>query len=201
MNSQKTQLIMPTPKQILAYIFLFATLLLSCSDDDPEPVNEEELITTVVLVFQPLNATGNPEGNASVFSWIDRDEDGPIVPVISDITLSSNTTYKLTVQLLNESVNPAVNISEEVLEEGTEHQFFFGRSNGLNLNVTYADNDKDGLPVGLTNNATTGNASTGEFTVTLRHEPQKNASGVKSGDITNAGGETDVQVSFPVTIN
>ena len=34
----------------------------------------------------------------------------------------------------------------------------------------------------------------------LRHEPDKSAAGVSSGDITNAGGETDIEVSFNVII-
>jgi hypothetical protein len=34
----------------------------------------------------------------------------------------------------------------------------------------------------------------------LRHEPNKDALNVASGEITNAGGETDIEVSFPVTI-
>jgi len=37
-------------------------------------------------------------------------------------------------------------------------------------------------------------------TITLRHEPAKDATGVSDGDITNAGGETDISVNFPVEI-
>ena len=36
--------------------------------------------------------------------------------------------------------------------------------------------------------------------MTLRHEPAKDASGVAAGDITNAGGETDIEVTFDVTV-
>jgi hypothetical protein len=36
--------------------------------------------------------------------------------------------------------------------------------------------------------------------VTLRHEPDKGAAGVSGGDITNAGGDTDIEVTFPVVI-
>ena len=60
--------------------------------------------------------------------------------------------------------------------------------------------DADGNPIGLATTVTTGAASTGEFTVILRHEPMKDAQGVKDGDITNAGGETDIEVNFPVEI-
>ncbi|HBK71516.1 MAG TPA: type 1 periplasmic binding fold superfamily protein, partial [Flavobacteriaceae bacterium] len=34
----------------------------------------------------------------------------------------------------------------------------------------------------------------------LRHEPNKSASGVSDGDITNAGGETDIEVIFNITV-
>ena len=54
-----------------------------------------------------------------------------------------------------------------------------------------------GLEFTLTTAAT---AMTGNLTITLRHEPSKNAVGVSDGDITNAGGETDVQAVFPIVI-
>ncbi len=56
--------------------------------------------------------------------------------------------------------------------------------------------DGNGNPVGLTFNLTTGDATTGSVTIILRHEPMKDASGVSDGDITNAGGETDISVTI-----
>ena len=47
----------------------------------------------------------------------------------------------------------------------------------------------------------TGNSGYGAFTITLRHEPNKSGMNVNTGDITNAGGETDVQVIFDITVN
>ena len=40
----------------------------------------------------------------------------------------------------------------------------------------------------------------GTITITLRHEPNKGGEGVSNGDITNAGGETDAQVSYNVSL-
>ncbi|HBK82722.1 MAG TPA: type 1 periplasmic binding fold superfamily protein, partial [Flavobacterium sp.] len=37
--------------------------------------------------------------------------------------------------------------------------------------------------------------------VTLIHKPNKTASGVEAGDITNAGGSRDAEVSFPISVN
>ena len=47
---------------------------------------------------------------------------------------------------------------------------------------------------------TTGDAASGNITIILRHEPVKDAEGVSDGDITNAGGETDISVTFPVVV-
>ncbi|MDZ7846151.1 MAG: hypothetical protein U5L96_04995 [Owenweeksia sp.] len=61
--------------------------------------------------------------------------------------------------------------------------------------------DNNGRPIGVQTSATTGSASSGDLDVILRHEPNKDGPGVANGDITNAGGETDVQVNFQVSIN
>ena len=71
-----------------------------------------------------------------------------------------------------------------------------------NANVTtaYTDMDDDGNPLGVSFTLTTGDASTGNLTIVLRHLLDKNAAGVSDGDITNAGGDTDIEVTFPVVI-
>ncbi|MFT6148889.1 MAG: hypothetical protein ACJAUH_001575, partial [Saprospiraceae bacterium] len=84
-------------------------------------------------------------------------------------------------------------------EEAEEHQFFFQTT--LNdLEVIYDDQDADGNPIGLTTTVTTGNSDTGTITIILKHEPNKSAAGVINGDITNAGGETDIEVTFGVDV-
>ena len=60
--------------------------------------------------------------------------------------------------------------------------------------------DEDGNPIGVQFTLATTTAASGSLTITLRHEPMKTASGVRNGDITNAGGETDVQAVFPITV-
>ena len=140
------------------------------------------------------------ENNIIVFSSRDLDGDGPNPPVVDDVTLAANTTYSGFIGFSNETVSPAENITEEVAEEAEEHQIFYQTSAGLNLTTTYTDMDADGNPVGINFNLTTGQSSNGSFTVILRHEPNKNASGVSDGVITNAGGETDVSQTFSVTI-
>jgi hypothetical protein len=46
----------------------------------------------------------------------------------------------------------------------------------------------------------TSSAGSGTLTITLRHEPNKDGDNVADGDITNAGGETDVEVTFNIDV-
>ncbi|KAA3440898.1 hypothetical protein FOA19_07625 [Rufibacter hautae] len=164
----------------------------SCSnDEDPIPTNEEELITTVQLYFNPINAAGN----IPTATYRDIDGPGGQAPTITPVQLNPNTNYALSVTVLDESKTPVGEITEEVEEEGDEHQFFYVPSSGLNLTVTYNDADKNNLPMGINNLATTGAASAGTLKVVLKHQP-----GQKSATSTVNTGETDVEVSFPITI-
>ncbi|AXG73597.1 type 1 periplasmic binding fold superfamily protein [Flavobacterium arcticum] len=170
--------------------------LTSCSnDDDAVFVNEEEVITTLTATFTP--AVG---GETVTLTSRDLDGDGPDAPVLTvSGDFVTGTTYSGTVSFLNETESPAENISEEVYEEGDEHQIFFQQS-GLGT-FTYADTDVNGNPIGLSFNYQAADAATtGALTITLRHEPNKAAEGVADGDITNAAGSTDATATFQVAI-
>lgn len=181
--------------KLLFVALAMGAIFMSACDDDPIVVNEEELITTLRMTLTPQGG-----GTPVVLSFVDLDGDGGNAPIITGGTLAANTTYTGALTLLNESETPVEDITEEIEEEDDEHQFFFAISSGLNLTVSYADQDGNSNPIGLATTAVAGAASTGTLTVTLRHEPNKTAAGVKDGDITNAGGETDIEVAFPVTI-
>ncbi|MGB1243071.1 MAG: hypothetical protein ACPG49_11150 [Chitinophagales bacterium] len=167
----------------------------SCDKDDPEPPHEEELITTLTLTMTP-----EAGGNDVVFQFRDTDGEGGNDAVITSGALMANTVYNGVIELLNESISPTEDITAEVKSEGTEHQFFFATTEGVNLSFGYRDMDTDGNPIGLEAAFQTGDASSGQFQVTLRHEPTKNASNVSAGDISNAGGETDIEVIFDIDI-
>lgn len=177
------------------FILAIAVTAFSCDKDDPEPVNEEELITTVVVTFTPSGG-----GADVVASFRDFDGAGGNAPIITNPTLSANTDYSVSVQFQNEASSTTEDITAEVEEEATEHQVFYEVASGLNLTYTYADEDGDGNPIGLIGTVSTGAASSGSLSVVLVHEPNKTASGVSAGDASNAGGEEDVRVSFTVTI-
>lgn len=176
---------------------IFATILfVGCSNDDdntPEPVNEEEVITTMTVTLTP-----NGGGTPITLQTRDLDGDGPNEPAI-DVSgdLVAGTTYNGTILLLNETVNPPENITEEVEgeNEDEDHQFFYTIGGGLDVTTEYGNFDGDGNPLGTEFTLTANTASSGTLTFTLRHEPTKPNTGL--GD---AGGETDIAATFNITI-
>ncbi|WP_353778290.1 type 1 periplasmic binding fold superfamily protein [Winogradskyella sp. 3972H.M.0a.05] len=182
---------MKTFKLIFGLFLIIGLHSCSNDDDNPPPVNEEEVITTMTITLTPQGG-----GTAITMRTQDLDGDGPNAPVVTvSGALATNTVYNGSIELLNELENPAEDITEEVEEEDDEHQFFFSLT-GTNATTMYADMDGDGNPVGLAFTLTTTDAGANSITVTLRHEPAKDAAGVSDGDITNAGGETDIEETF-----
>lgn len=186
--------------KLIALLVIPTLFLTSCNNDDDSntvPVNEEELITTVTTTL-----TGG--GQVITLTSRDLDGDGPNAPIVTvSGNLVAGTTYQGSTTFLNELENPTEDITVEVEEEGADHQVFYQLASSLGT-VTYdaADVDVDGNPIGLSFTLVAGTSgSTGTLTVTLRHLPNKTASGVAGGDITNAGGNTDAAVTFPIVVN
>lgn len=161
----------------------------SCGPDDPKPVNEEEVITTLTVTLTPGDG-----GMPVVLTFFDEDgENGSIEPVQSiSGSLRVSTSYSAQIQLLNETVTPAIDVSEEVAEEGADHLFCFSESG--DLSIQYADTDEKGMPLGLSTTWLTGNAGQRDVTISLRHQP-----GTKNGDCPGTG-ETDLEVSFNLIV-
>jgi hypothetical protein len=182
-------------KKHLLFLLLLplAVCITSCDPDEVED-EEEELITTLIYTLTPDGG-----GDVATLTFRDLDGDGGAAgtTVVSD--LAANTTYSGVIEVLNESETPTEDITEEVSDEDDEHQFFFSSTDDL-ITVAYSDADGDGNPLGVLTSVTTGAAGSTDFTVTLRHEPAKDAEGVSDGDISNAGGETDIEVTFSVDI-
>lgn len=183
---------MKTVKFLSTTIFATA-LIFSCSSDDdstPEPVLEEEVITTMTITLEA-------DGQADVILQTqDLDGDGPDLPVVTvSGNLSSNTNYSGSITLLNETEDPAENMTEEIEEEDLAHQFFYSVGSGLDAQTDYNDADSEGNPLGLDFVLSTYSASSGSITFTLRHEPNKPNMGLE-----DAGGETDIEATFNVSI-
>lgn len=173
---------------------VFIASLFSACEKTPIIPNEEEIITTLHYTLIP-----NGGGDTVVLTFQDLDGDGGNAPTMTNGTLELNKTYIGQLTLLNEIESPADSISNEVLEENIEHQFFFESSTNA-FSVQYNDTDDDGNPLGLSSILTTTTTGVGTLKITLRHEPNKLASGVTTGDISNAGGETDIEVIFNINV-
>ena len=178
--------------QLFSTFFFFAFLAFisfSCEKDTTgDPDNESELITTVSITFTPAS------GAAKSFKWTDKDGEGGLAPVIESIVLAANTSYTISTSFLDESKSPVENITEEILEESNDHLVCYAVS-GSAPAVQITDQDKKKNPLGLAGTIKTTTAGNGSIKVSLKHTPDKKASTPCST------GETDVEVTFPVTIN
>lgn len=182
------------PAVLILAIILFSA---ACKKEKDDPIipNEEELITSLYLTL--IDSLSN---DTIELSFVDLDGDGGDPPIVNTENLNSNTSYQGYLFILNESSTPPINISVEVEEEAEEHQVFYESVGGLDLVSMYQDEDANGNPLGINMGFVTSSSSNGSLIITLRHEPDKFAEGVSEGDIANAGGETDIQVTFDIEI-
>lgn len=193
---------------VLLMLLSCIVFLSSCNDDD-EPTKEDtpEMITKATLTF-------TPESGGAAISATATDPDGEGVQDVAidgPINLAANTSYTLSLTLINELADPGdaeYNITEEVQEEGDEHMFFYSWTNNVfsdpdgngNIDnraddVNYNDADEDGQPIGLETSWTTAVASSGTFRVVLKHQP-----GLKTATSTATTGETDLDLEFEINI-
>lgn len=202
--------------KLLGIIIFSVTViaLSSCENDDPTPENIPELITKVTLKFTPA-------GGGAAITVTATDPDGEGVQDISvdgPINLLKGVQYTLSLELINGLYDPGedgYNITEEVKEEGDEHQFFFRFSEGVfssptgtgNIKdnassvvgaINYMDEDSGGLPIGIETSLTAINATATDksFRLLLKHQPD-----VKSSTSDSLDGESDLDITFVVNVN
>lgn len=174
----------------LLFGFIIVSLSLNaCKKDELPDVEEEELITTISLTF-----TNTTDANdVKTITYKDLDGDGGNAPIVSNLNLKANQVYSVAISsILNETGNPADDIRAEVIAEKDDHLFVY-KTSGANLTFSNLSTDNNNLPFGLTATATTTSASTGTFTIILRHQP-----GTKDG--TELPGSADLEATFPVSI-
>ena len=182
-------------KQIIMMLSGAVMLLLlwsSCSKKvsavaPPLPGNEP--LTTMVL--HVTNAADPTDTQTA--KWIQLDPNGVAAPDTStaQLTLKKNTSYNVTVQLLD-TLN---DLTSEIKTRENYHLFCFNVSSGLNLTCVQTDKDTNPtpLPVGLTDLFTADSVSTGTLEVVLHHQPN-----VKNGQCDP--GSIDMDCSFKVGI-
>jgi hypothetical protein len=187
---------------------MFVSLFSSCDDNEPTKEDTPELITKATLTF-------TPQGGGTAVTAIATDPDGEGVQNLittGPIDLLANTTYSLSITLINELADPTdaeYDITEEVKEEGDEHMLFFSWTNNVFNNpagngnidsrtdlINYSDEDTNGQPIGLESSWTTAGPSSGKFRVVLKHQP-----GLKTATSGSTEGETDLVLEFDITVD
>ncbi len=196
-------------------LFLNSLLFLSgCKKDDPTKEDVPELITKATITFTPSSGSS---GSLVVVTATDPDFNGAQdIKVDGTINLAKGAVYTLTILLVNElyeTTDEKYDISKEIEKQAGEHQFFFSWTGGLFSNplgdgnidnrndpLNYgASLDKNGRPLGLTTTwKTSSNVSTGNnsFRVLLKHQPD-----LKSNTSTSDDGESDLDLTFTISVN
>ena len=171
-------------------VLLVLVSIVGCKKDPVDP-NESELITTV-----RVKLTEKVSGVQTVYEFKDLDGVGGTAPSKFDtVVLAKGKVYDCTLQLLNESVTPADDITLEVVAEGVDHQIYLSPSNALAVISNYSLDTK-GLPLGITSTWTAAAAAgTGTVNVTLKHKP-----GVKAAGDPVSKGETDISIDFKLSV-
>jgi hypothetical protein len=193
-------------KVSLYLVALLAFGFASCESEDPTKENDGEVITDVTLKFQELNSSNALVG--SVLSFKASDPQGIEVgktPTIQSINLTKGKKYQMTIEVTN--AIKGEDITQEILTEAAAHQFFFlGQVfDSSFFSIQYAD--AGGVALGLKTIVTV-SSSTGtnnsNMRVVLRHDLNKNFPGASNPNFANfvqAGGETDLDLTFPVVLN
>lgn len=194
-------------KKVSLYLLaLVAFGFASCESEDPEKENDGEVITDVTLKFQELDASNALVG--AVLSFKASDPQGIEVgktPTIQSISLAKGKKYQMSIEVTNSIKGE--DITQEILTEAAAHQFFFlGQVfDSSFFSIQYAD--AGGIALGLKTTVTV-SSSTGtnnsNMRVVLRHDLNKSFPGASNPNFANfaqAGGETDLDLTFPVILN
>ncbi len=184
---------MKTSKFFIAAIFCL-TLITSCNnDDDPEPVNEVELITNVTLTFT------NTANSADVVVMKNIAPDGQEGAFTNSVngTFTSGQSYSLSLDITNESDPADVDdvLNDDIIPEGDEHFFKYNNSLGMGMIRDASDlAGASGSKLGVSTTWTTGAAGTGNIQIILVHQPETVDDSNQFGSST--GGDEDFNITF-----
>ncbi len=189
---------MKTSKLFIAAIFCL-TLITSCSNDDdnPEIINEVELITNVTLTF--TNTTDPNDVVVMTDIKPDGQEGGTVL--LNEVvgTFTAGQSYALALGVTNSSDPSDVDdiLNDDIVVENDEHFFKYRLAGGIDLTMTRDADDlegADGTKLGLNTTWTANAASTGNFEIVLVHLPATADDSDPLGATT--GGEEDFNIVF-----
>ncbi len=184
--------------------FLSAALLLtfaSCKKDDkiPAPV-EPELITTVRIRFTDTADKTNPLFYSyKVENGFNNTSPGTIQ--IDTIRLSAGTIYRVETDLFNDKALPEDATMDEIFQERDQHLFLYisepaAGPGSLKPIAGSGILDYQNKPFNQEIEMAAAGLGSGKLRVLLIHAPTNKAGQTPE----TAGGETDVDVTFPVII-
>ncbi len=186
-------------KKITSRLTLIAAIagiitISSCSKDKPTPTPEpaQEEFDAARIQFIALDASGNQTTDTTTVNF---SKEG--VPTPSHSHLKPGGSYRSLITLFYKGNS----INQEIIDEGTEHKFFFIPSvAGGVTDYVYNDKDADNRGIGLDGKMTIGS---GEFDlkIVLRHALDKSKAEAQAWNSPNyaaAGGEDDLNVEFEI---
>ncbi len=161
---------------------------IGCGNVERSGAGEEELITQVTLTLAP-DSGGDP-----VSATITDDLNGTVTQ--DHPLLLQPGTYRGSITLTNGTVEPPLDITQEVIAESDEHRFFYTIvPEGAGLGVDDLDLDSNGVVFGQQFRLVVSGAfSEGGINVVLTHFDE-----MPKGDGSVPGNETDVDVTFSAT--
>lgn len=198
---------MKTTNKLYLIALIFASFtILSCDSEDPVPENDGELITDVTLTFQEIDANGDDVGEP--FDFTASDAEGIEIgstPEVETVMLAKGKTYQMSIAVYNSVAGE--DITEEISEESDEHQFYFLGSAFVDTPIlTYEYDDEGGINLGLkgiVNVDQSPELNNASMQILLRHALDKSYPGATNpnfSDYAKAGGESDLDITFPVVV-
>ena len=166
-------------------------VLFTTPESESVPINEEEVITTMIVTL-----VGDGDGSIVTMQFRDLDGNGPDIPVITvSAPIWAGQSYSGSIVWLNETEDPAENITLEIVEEAEDYQVFYSNG-GVEMEFYYTDFDSNGDFLGTQFTLNPLYWGSGSVTITLVHEPMK-----PNNDLESAGGEISFQATFDIEIS
>lgn len=202
-------------------IFISLIVFSSCIDlKDVSPVEDNELITRVVLNFEVINSESEIEikeygmedeeeddddHNSSdssnhqylSYTWKDSNGDG-ILDFVDQVVLDHSLQYKLKIEFWDDTKIPAERISHEIEDAADFHLIKLKIDPTGIANHVAKDRDRKGLQLGLNNYFKPNGKGQGIINVVLFHQPPVSGKDIKDG--ISELGSIDADVKFDLKI-